>query len=336
MWPFWPRCDDPIRCQLSTLHSALKCGQTHVTDRRCDRAERICLRLRADPLPELSPAVRTFCDSTLLQPQADRGAPSQGSERGSACPSRSRSLGHGRKRGAARVAWRVAELSAALPQPRAGGVLHAEWRNSRQTLSKRAGPAVPKSSSQMYPRVGLALRACLRFLPSPKGLELQQPRLLIRGHGGVTPDVPLRSQGRPPPTPKPALSCGPSPGPPPAAPTAGSPLLTEAFLPPPPQVRRLQPLFLEPQGRPLGRPSAPRPARQAGTAVTSVSGAWKRIWEEMALFAKGHEDADLHSAEKTRSVSPVLSTASCLSCQQLARSLGSADPQLQTASQSHS
>ena len=74
-------------------------------------------------------------------------------------------------------------------------------------------------------------------------------------------------------------------------------------------------------------------ARLVGTALP---GPWKRIWEERPLFAKGHEAADLHSAEKTRSVPQALSTASRLSGQQLARSLGSADPQLQTASDSHS
>lgn len=64
----------PRSVLVGRLHSTLKCGTTHVTDRRCDRAERICLRLSADPLPGLSPAVRTFCDSTWLQPEA-AGAP---------------------------------------------------------------------------------------------------------------------------------------------------------------------------------------------------------------------------------------------------------------------
>lgn len=64
----------PRSVLVGRLHSTLKCGTTHVTDRRCDRAERICLHLSADPLPGLSPAVRTFCDSTRLQPEA-AGAP---------------------------------------------------------------------------------------------------------------------------------------------------------------------------------------------------------------------------------------------------------------------
>ena len=38
-----------------------------------------------------------------------------------------------------------------------------------------AGPADPKSSSQMRPRMALALLAYLHFLPSPKGLEVSSP-----------------------------------------------------------------------------------------------------------------------------------------------------------------
>lgn len=209
--------------------------------------------------------------------------------------------------------------------------------HKRQSGEARGTPREPEAAE-----VGLTLPLGSPR-PAPPGpassgvslLRPSSPRLLPPApRPSLQPDVLRRSQGRPPPTPRPTLSCGPSPGPLPAAPAAGLAAPHRGLSSASAGEAGLQPLFLEPPGRPLGRPSTPRPARQAGTAVTSVSGAWKRIWEERPLFAKGHEDDDFHSAEKTRSVPPVLSTASRLSCQQLARSLGSADPQLQTASES--